>query len=729
VNFQIFSAFRFSQRQSNGLCWQRLILSACALILAIAPHIGGVAVEAQVDSQVSPPSKSALSESAAVVVDGNPIFEVRNTSSLPAAERAQQINLTLEEEGRSPDLIEIDVVRDGSLVYLKSQNSNKILTTVTEADVADPRLNRYQQARVWAESLERALQRGQLERRPAYLRQAALYSLIVILGAIAVHLGLHVLGRWVSRRLDQWLLHTTSNVREWTRPLKLFWQLGLLGIQVGLWTTVAYTVTDTFPQARSWRYKIFEFLTARIINLGTSNYSALELLLFLMLTVGLWFLVSLITRFFRLYVLRRAGLDRRMQDILGVLVQYALTFLGIIILLQIWGIDVSSLAILASVLGVGLGFGVQNITNNFISGFIITLERPIQLGDFVNVGELVGTVEHIGARSTEIRTLDQVTIIVPNSRFLENEVINWSHGDPVSRLHLPVGVAYGSNIEKVKRALLEAVKRHPEVLLRPHPEVWFHGFGDNALNFELMVWTGEPRKQFKVKSDLYYAIEASLRRYDIEIPFPQRVLHLRSPQLDDLLTVLKHNASQNGAQSSPQQTFQDSERQTAHVSSSQPPEALPQDEEITVIQTDEDFAEHHRPDQADADYVSSEYLNPPSEARPEPFPVETGQRTSSLESLDLEEIAQDMQAESGLSVRDRHYHSNFYPSCFTGTAAVEWLVQERGYSREESLFIGQSLLQQGFIRGLIDDKLFRDGYYFYRFYRQERNSTPSESVL
>ncbi len=190
----------------------------------------------------------------------------------------------------------------------------------------------------------------------------------------------------------------------------------------------------------------------------------------------------------------------------------------------------------------GIGFGVQNITNNFISGFIITLERPIQVGDFIKIGDLVGIVKQVGARSTEITTPDKVTIIVPNSRFLESEVINWSDGDPVSRLRVPVGVAYGSDISKVKTALLEAVKRHPEVLLRPEPEIWFQSFGDSALNFEIMVWTGEPRKQFRVKSDLNYAIEASLRRHGIEVPFPQQDLHLRSPQLEEIIGLLKQQA-------------------------------------------------------------------------------------------------------------------------------------------------------------------------------------------
>lgn len=733
--------WRARQRRLGQRFWLGIIAAGLTVIL----HLMTAAAEAQVESQPAANPKG-MPGVAPVVVDGNVVFEVRDVGAMTAAERAGQINQKLQQEVRSPERAEIDIVRENSLLYLQSENTDEILTTITEADVSDFRRSPYQQAQIWAETLQEALRQGQLERQPTYIHQALIYSLVVMLGAIAIHLVLHLWGRWMARRIDQWSAHTSPTVNEWTRPIKLFWQLGLLGIQVGLWATVAYTITDTFPQARGWRYQIFNLLTARIINLGTSNYSALELLLFLLLTVGLWLVVSFVTRLLRLYVLNRAGVDQRVQDILGVLVQYALTFLGVVILLQIWGIDLSSLAILASVLGVGLGFGVQNITNNFISGFIITLERPIQVGDFINVGELVGTVERIGARSTEIRTLDQVTIIVPNSRFLENEVINWSHGDPVSRLHLPVGVAYGSNIDRVKRALLDAVRRHPEVLLRPRPEVWFHGFGDSSLDFELMVWTGEPRKQYKVRSDLYYEIEASLRRYNIEIPFPQRVLHLRSPQLDDLLAVLKQNLTQASLQRA------DLQRNLHHPDLSAAPNSIQDhaaNSSTSPSTSEAPNAAHSSPDhpsQAHQPPVNPSYHSPSEEPTSdeatdltlpnsfvdpycEQFPVESPQAPRSLNHLDLDALADEMHGPSGIAERDRHYQSKRYPACFTGAEAVEWLIQQHDYSRDEALLIGQSLLQQGFIRGLIDDTVFRDGYYFYRFYRNKRNSTPSGTVF
>ncbi|MGF1514679.1 MAG: mechanosensitive ion channel family protein [Elainellaceae cyanobacterium] len=528
--------------------WSRW--AACLLLGGFLALLLGGPIAAPTSAQ-TPPTAIPTQRSAPVVVDGQTIFMIQGRGSLTAAERARQINRALAKQVRSPDEVAIEVVQQDSLAYLQSANSSEPLVTVVPADVETPGRSPVNQGRRWARALQQAVLDGQRERQPRYLRQAALYSLAIIAGAIVIQLGLQVLGRIVSRRLALWFEYRGRSFNEWERPVALFWRLGLLGVTAGLWLTVAFYVTDVFPQARQWRYTVGTVLDAEIINLGEGTYSALDLLLIVGVTVGLWFATSFVTRLIRLQVLERAQLEKRVQDILSVLIHYALLFVGIMVLLQAWGIDLSSLAILASVLGVGIGFGVQNITNNLISGFIITVESPIQVGDFINVGDLVGTVEKIGARSTEIRTLDRVTIIVPNSRFLETEVINWSHGSPVSRLHVPVSVAYGSDLSKVKTALLEAIRRHPEVLLRPAPEVWFQGFGDSALDFEIMVWTGDPRKQFRVRSDLNYEIEASLRRYNIEIPFPQRDLHLRSPQLDELIQVLKLNASGRSRSSIP----------------------------------------------------------------------------------------------------------------------------------------------------------------------------------
>jgi len=608
---------------------------------------------------------------APVVVDGIELFQVGRSGNLAAVERAEIINEALRQEVRSPESADIQVVRDDKLTIIRSEASNRNLITVTEGDITTG-TSPFSQAALWRGDIEAALRRGQLERSPIYFRQAAIFSVIVVVGAIAVHLGLRFLGKWLFRRLSDWLGNPAALFHPRERSARLFLQLALLGVQIGLWAAVAFYITDLFPEMRGLRYALFNFLNTPIVGLGEGNYSALQLLLLLALTIGLWFAVSAVTRFFRIYVLSRTGAELRVQEVITVLIQYTLAFLGLIVLLQIWGLDVSSLAILARVLGVGIGFGIQNITNNFISGLIITLERPIQVGDFVKVAELMGTVERIGARSTEIRTLDQVTIIVPNSRFLETEVVNWSHGDPVSRIRIPVGIAYDSDTDRVQSALLEAARSHPDVLIRPAPQVWFQGFGDSALNFELMVWTGEPKKQFRVKSDLYYRIEASLRRYGISVPFPQRDLHLRSPHLEELAASWRQLPAASDTDSQKFANGDAARRQRSLIGSS----------------TNSAEALERSPTIAPAELLTDEKI---------------------------QAIAMEMQGVTGVEVSDRWYRQNLYPACFIGSEAVAWLVQTQNCTREEAIYLGQILLDQGIIQHVSEDYPFRDGYVFYRF--------------
>ncbi len=659
------------------------------------------------------------SAEAPVVVDGRVLFKVRNSGNFTAAERAGIINSNLEQEVQSPKGVKIEVVKENQLTIIRSRrevnatppSEERDLVTLTEGDVI-PGTSPIRQANIWRGLIEDALRQGQLERTPLYYRQAWLYSIGVLLGAIALHFCLRFLGKLASHQLKRWLGHPASPLHPWEPSAKLFLQLALLGLEAGLWTAVGFYITDIFPQARSWRYKLFNFLTSPIVSLGESNYSALQLLLLLAFTVGLWFAVSGLTRIFKFYVLSRTGAELRVQEVVAILTQYVLTFLGLIVLLQIWGLDVRSLAILASVLGVGIGFGVQNITNNLISGLIITLERPIQVGDFVKVGDLVGTVERIGARSTEIRTLDQVTIIVPNSRFLETEVINWSHGDPVSRLRIPVGVAYGSNVEQVQAALLEAAKSHPEVLVRPQPQVWFQEFGESAINFDLLVWTGEPKNQARVKSDLYYRIEASLRRYGIEVPFPQRDLNVRSPQLEEFIAAwLRQNAP-----TPPEKAAIDSPNgDKLSVSDCQAVATLgasaPPNEDRTQVAPEENQPQ-------DSSVVASV----------EPLTEQSLATTSSgkgLAAVDLEALVTAMREPGGLEIKDRRDHLNFYPACFIGSEAVEWLVQAQNCTREEAIQLGQILIERGIIHHVLDEYPFRDDYFFYSFYADEESVSYS----
>jgi small-conductance mechanosensitive channel len=227
--------------------------------------------------------------------------------------------------------------------------------------------------------------------------------------------------------------------------------------------------------------------------------------------------------------LSRTKLQSSLQFGLSRIIGYTLIAVGFYVAFQLVGVDLSSLAIIAASLGVGVGFGLQNIINNFVSGIIILAERPISIGDRIEVAGVAGRVTKIQLRSTTVVTNDNITMIVPNADFISNTVTNWSHGDPKVRIRVPVGVAYGSDLKLLQQLLLEAAGEHPKALRDPSPVVLFTEFGDSSLNFELGVWTQEmTATPVHFTSEMNFIIEQKLRENDIEIPFPQRDLHVRS---------------------------------------------------------------------------------------------------------------------------------------------------------------------------------------------------------
>jgi small-conductance mechanosensitive channel len=267
----------------------------------------------------------------------------------------------------------------------------------------------------------------------------------------------------------------------------------------------------------------------RLIKLGDSYLTVSGLVELLILLA----LVLLAEWVLRRYIVRRAlqrtRLDASLQFAVARIGGYAFVALGFYISLQVVGLNLTSLAVVAGAVGVGLGFGMQNIVHNFVSGLIILAERPIAIGDRIEIGGVAGQVQQIRLRSTTVLTNDNIAYIVPNSDFITSTVTNWSHGDLRVRIRLPVGVAYGTDLRKLERLLLDVALAHPKVLRDPAPSVFFLGFGDSSLNFELGVWTAEMTFQpRRFRSDLFFAMEERLREHQIEIPFPQRDLHLRS---------------------------------------------------------------------------------------------------------------------------------------------------------------------------------------------------------
>ncbi len=509
----------------------RLLLG---LLLALALHGAGAL-----------PGLAQAIEVEPVFLDGLFLFDVPAAGDLTAVERALAIgtNLTPLVDDEEPVLVQAEIrgsdgePGQGNPVILAG---DRYIMTVTNADVeavgaASPEAL----ADRWVRAISSVLSQAQAERQSGFLTRA----IALALAALAIALGLHwLLGalwhRWLRpliNRFTGWGSGGDDGGDDEEGHLNLLFRLTLGLARGGVWlATVAY-VADLFPFTRRLSFQVLRSLRTglfeRSLLLGSRSYSLLDLLLVVLTLLGVVVAASAVTNLLRSRVLRATGISVAAQEAIAVLSKYTLILLGTVVILQLWGLDLSSIALIASGLGIGVGLGLQGLVKDFVSGLVLVFERPVQVGDFVDLGQLKGTVARIGSRSTEIRTLDQVSIIVPNSHFLDSEVTNWSHGNPVSRIRLPVGVAYSADPQQVKIALLDACKKNQEILSAPAPQVFFMGFGGSALDFQLLVWIAQPSRQLMIKSDLYFAIEASLRQHGIEIPFPQRDLHIRSGHL------------------------------------------------------------------------------------------------------------------------------------------------------------------------------------------------------
>jgi small-conductance mechanosensitive channel len=259
------------------------------------------------------------------------------------------------------------------------------------------------------------------------------------------------------------------------------------------------------------------------------SISLFQLFLLVGLLIVVFWLSSRTKRFLFNRFLVHSGLDRSLQYAISQIAANVVLVVGIFIVLQNTGIHLEALTVFAGAIGVGIGFGLQNITSNFISGLVILAERPITIGDRVEVAGVTGQVQKIRARSTVVVTNDNITTIVPNQKFIDSPVTNWTYGDPKVRFRIPIGVAYGSDVEKVRETLIAAAEEDPHTLEDPAPSVFFVEFGDSSLNFELVAWSDEmSNRPRRYRSDLNFAINKKLREAGIEIPFPQRDLNIRT---------------------------------------------------------------------------------------------------------------------------------------------------------------------------------------------------------
>ena len=227
-------------------------------------------------------------------------------------------------------------------------------------------------------------------------------------------------------------------------------------------------------------------------------------------------------------VLARRRVETGVRVSIAKLVHYVLIFVGFVLALLALGFEFTKLTIILSALGVGIGFGLQGVVNNFVSGLILLFERPVRVGDYIEIGVNWAEIKKIGLRATTVQTFDQADVIIPNADLITNQVTNWTLSNRRVRLIIPVGVAYGSDVALVMETLMACAKTSSNVAKTPAPQVLFMNFGESSLDFELRVWVLDAEKRITVKSELHQEIDRSFRDAKIEIAFPQRDLHLRS---------------------------------------------------------------------------------------------------------------------------------------------------------------------------------------------------------
>lgn len=325
---------------------------------------------------------------------------------------------------------------------------------------------------------------------------------------------------------------TRGRDQEELSPLYIW---SVLFLDIGLVLTMVFVIVPLW--GGQWNMFLDRFgwsLTG--FKIGEHVFSITDVLAGMVVFIIALALVRFIQHFVRRRILQHTRMDSGVRDALTKSIGYAGLVIAVVIAVTTAGIDLSGLALVAGALSVGVGFGLQSIVNNFVSGLILLAERPIKVGDWVQVGNYEGIVQSISVRSTEIKTFSRASVIVPNSELISSSVVNWMHKDRSGRVEIPIGVAYGSDTETVRNALLQCAERNEYVAQTPEPYVLFMEFSDSALLFELRCYVADVDRLLITKSELRFAIDKAFREENISIPFPQRDLHIKDiGELGELL--------------------------------------------------------------------------------------------------------------------------------------------------------------------------------------------------
>jgi potassium-dependent mechanosensitive channel len=274
---------------------------------------------------------------------------------------------------------------------------------------------------------------------------------------------------------------------------------------------------------------IMDYLRAPFLELRGTPVTALTLMTAILIVLVARIVAMIVARSLE-RVLEARGLDRGLRFATAKITKYVILVVGIFVAIGTLGIDTGAIMAGGAVLLVGIGFGLQKLAENFISGLLVLIERPVKKGDFIDAGGVLGTVEDIGLRATLVTSRDGVQVIVPNSNLMSSTVVNYSAPSPERRFEVPVGVAYGTDLDHAVKVMLDVAKAEPKVLSEPAPEVRHMGFGDNAINLILLVWIADAKEDLIVGSKLRFALDRAFRQHKITIPFPQREVHMITPR-------------------------------------------------------------------------------------------------------------------------------------------------------------------------------------------------------
>jgi small-conductance mechanosensitive channel len=363
----------------------------------------------------------------------------------------------------------------------------------------------------------------------------------IIMGLAGTFLGLgvfYVLTRLVGETCDG----LDEGRRRWQRAIRRIIGLGpgeyvpglnwlRFVINLALWAGLALWVLRVWGLSDAGFALIAQYYTEGFqiggVNIVPKRVFWALLVLALLLTFTRWFKQILAQ-----YWVKKLRVDRGAREAIVTASGYLGTAITLLIAASVAGIDFTNLAIVAGALSVGIGFGLQNIVNNFISGLILLMERPVRAGDWIVVGGTEGVVKRINIRYTHVQTFERADVIVPNSELISGQVTNWMLSDLWGRVRIPIGVMYGSDTNQVKEVLLNVASAHPLVIRGrpevPDPQVYFLSFGDSALNFELRCFIREVDKRLQVTSELNFAIDAAFRERGIEIPLPTRDVRIHN---------------------------------------------------------------------------------------------------------------------------------------------------------------------------------------------------------